>query len=191
MKIILQGIVFIIPLLLSILFFLYEKAIPLMVFQKPIALTNGVLFIPAGILYLVLYVMLMLKERQGKFICFSLAQWCCVFFCLLSIMIAAQSLTWFGFEAATNSHPEWLCVFCKLLTTGLWVGFILVAQYICVTSFGRTIFGGRSLVKPRKHIGEIAMPMAADFGIAPEVLEKLLEKAYKQQQDNLREENDV
>lgn len=191
MKYFLQGIMTVLGIAIPIFIFFYEKGIAITVLKTPIIGVNGVLFMGTFLTFFVLYIMLAIEEKSRRFVCYSYAQWICVYGCVLSILIAGQEITILGYDAIIGKHPEMICFFSKLIIFMLAWGFFLVAQYISISSFGKSLIFGKSVLKPKKHIGEIAIPMAESMGIDPEKLKKLLEKAYRKQQRNLKEEADV
>lgn len=175
MKYIMQWITFLFSIIVAFAVVVIEKHVDMTIMNTPFALASGVFFIIISMIYFCLYVSLIIKEKKNKRLCFTIAQFCCIYSVVVNSGHAFMEFYWFFIVSQTGCFSPMLNLFYKILdiaTAGAWLA---TAHLIAVSYLGFSIVPmWQPIVK--KPIGEYLVEMGVD--------QEIIKEARKRQQND-------
>ena len=182
MKYICQLGAFIITTSAGLFVFLHEKNLDIGYFQNVLAIINGIAFAMVSPMFLVLYVMMLMKERKQQRVCLTVAQYVCLGSFLVCCTFSYMSFEWLSVQTScqfdTIKNTFW-----KALDCLLWILFAGIAISYSTTFFGFAIIPVIS-VNPKKPLGDYIREIAKQKKFDTDSIDELIEEAYKKQHDD-------
>jgi len=162
---------------------LREKNFNIDIFQSPLTYVNIALYLlilPP--VFLVMFTVLILKERRDKRLCLTTAQSVCLAGFFISCCYGILTWDWLAVQLSGNfdqaKNTMW-----KLVDMLNGFGWFAVVVMISLFFFG---YFPLLSVKEKKPVGEYVRELSWKYGLSKDVADSMMDEAYKKQQDDFR-----